>query len=207
MIIHCTSDLHGNIPYLPGGDLLIVAGDVLGFGMWAEAAMFASWLDSLESYKEKVVIAGNHDLCLACGRNPFKKAHYLNDSGVTLFGIKIWGSPITPEFMHWAFMRTRGEQIREIWDKIPDDTDILITHGPPAGILDQNEKGVHCGCLDLRDAVKRIRPKLHIFGHIHEQFGQVEDGSTTYVNCSYVDEHYRPRGQYQSIDYFHWGAL
>ena len=105
--------------------------------------------------------------------------------------LKFWGSPITPWFFNWAFNRHRGEPIRRHWDKVPGDTDILITHGPPAGILDRNCAGEHTGCEDLRLAVERIKPRLHVFGHIHEAYGVEERGGTLFVNACQLDERYR----------------
>jgi Icc-related predicted phosphoesterase len=198
--IHAISDLHGQIPYLPGGDLLIVAGDLTMSGEKWETKMFASWLDNLSNYQEKVVIGGNHDRYLTHKNNPFKKAHYLLNSSITLFGYKIWGSPYTPSFGNWFFMKNRGQQMKEIWDQIPEDTDILVTHGPPYGILDQNRNDIPCGCEELRRAVDRIRPKYHVFGHIHEEYGQTEKNGTTFINCSYMDQDYEPRGTYAEVE-------
>jgi len=105
--------------------------------------------------------------------------------------LKFWGSPITPWFFNWAFNRHRGAPIRRHWDKIPGDTEILITHGPPAGILDRNSAGEPTGCEDLRLTVDRIKPRLHIFGHIHEAYGVEEHDGTIFVNACQLDERYR----------------
>lgn len=199
-IIHCISDLHGEIPDLPGGDLLIVAGDLSLAGTKFETKMFASWIDNLSCYKEKVVIAGNHDDYLTLGNIPFKKAHYLYNSGVNLFGFNIWGSPYTPTYHKWYFMKNRGAEIKKVWDQIPEDTDILVTHGPPYGILDQNRNDIPCGCEELKKAVDRIKPKYHIFGHMHEEYGKIEKDGTVFINCSYMDEDYEPRGTFQTVE-------
>ena len=115
--------------------------------------------------------------------------HYLDDSGCEIEGIRFWGSPITPEFCNWAFMR-EPRDIGRHWDAIPDDTDVLITHGPPHGILDQCPDSV--GCEQLLEAVKRVGPKVHAFGHIHEGHGILEKDGTTFVNASIMDGRYRP---------------
>lgn len=189
MIIHCISDLHGQLPKLPGGDLLIVCGDLTYSGKKGEMIMFGRWLDSLP-YEEIVVIAGNHDHYLSLGNNPFERAHYLMNSGINLFGINIWGSPFTLMYMNWYFMKNPGKEMKDIWDQIPENTDILVTHGPPYGVLDKNYDDEHCGCIELLHAVERIKPKIHVFGHIHQGLEAVKKENTVFVNCAYVDENY-----------------
>lgn len=125
---------------------------------------------------------------------------YLLDDSDTIDELKIWGSPWTPEFYDWHFMKKRGEELREVWRKIPEDTDILVTHGPPFGILDKNAMGEPCGCEELAKAVERIKPKLHVFGHIHGGYGRMErtwaDGSKTiFVNAAHMDEDYEPENE------------
>jgi Icc-related predicted phosphoesterase len=115
----------------------------------------------------------------------------LNDSGVEIEGMTVWGSPITPFFFDWAFNRHRGAHIRRHWDLIPAGVDILVTHGPPYGILDRTARGQCVGCEELLPVVERLRPRLHVFGHIHEAYGQVEVKGTRFVNASVLDLHYR----------------
>ena len=123
-------------------------------------------------------------------------AKYLNDSGVEIEGIKIWGSPIQPSFNDWAFNRDRGEDIKKHWDKIPSDTDVLITHGPPMGILDKTARGEAVGCRDLFNKVKKINPRVHAFGHIHEAYGMIKKSlarkrkQTVFINASNVNLNY-----------------
>jgi Icc-related predicted phosphoesterase len=116
---------------------------------------------------------------------------YLNDSRCEINGIKIYGYPITPEFMDWAFNRKTGKEISQHWNKIPAETDILITHGPPFGILDTNRNEYRTGCEDLLETVNKIQPKYHLFGHIHEAYGMVQNEKTTFINASILDERYR----------------
>lgn len=116
---------------------------------------------------------------------------YLCDTGITIEGINIWGSPITPTFFNWAFNRDRGSNIAKYWDKIPQNTDILITHGPPSGILDRTISGSNAGCGDLLKKIELIKPKYHLFGHIHEAYGVYETAHTTFINGSILDEDYR----------------
>jgi len=108
--------------------------------------------------------------------------------------LKIWGSPYTPTFQSWYFMRNRGLDIKKHWDLIPSDIDILVTHGPPYGMFDETIEEIRVGCEDLRLAVQeRIKPRIHCFGHIHECGNSTAKiNGITYVNCSYVDERYLP---------------
>jgi Icc-related predicted phosphoesterase len=195
MLIDCVSDLHGYQPELSGGDILIIAGDLTARDTRDEYTRFISWLNKLP-YRCKIVIAGNHDGLIEKGTVTIgnDQIHYLCDSGYVFEGIKIWGSPYTPTFLNWYFMRNRGEDIRKHWDLIPSDIDILVTHGPPYGIFDETEDEIRVGCEDLRKAVQeRVKPRIHCFGHIHECGGSISElDGITYANCSYVDERYRP---------------
>ena len=198
MKIDCISDLHGYTPALSGGDLLLIAGDLTARDTTEGYEKLIQWLITVP-YKHKVLIAGNHDGLVEAKAvslsRPEDNIHYLCDSEITIEGLNIWGSPYTPTFMSWHFMRNRGPDIKKHWDLIPSGIDILITHGPPYGIFDANLAGVHVGCQDLLQAVQeRIKPKFHIFGHIHEEAGNMKTiGPTTFVNCSLVDVHYRLR--------------
>lgn len=194
MIIDCISDLHGHYPKLDGGSLLIVAGDLTARDTDKQVDEFGEWL-AKQKYDLKVFIGGNHDGFLQKNFAPIESLDivYLCDSGITYKDFKIWGSPWTPTFHNWHFMKDRGEDIRAKWDLIPNNIDILVTHGPPYGILDKNIRGEHCGCEELREAAFRISPKLHMFGHIHEQGGKtLNTGITTYVNASIMNEKYQP---------------
>ncbi len=198
MIIDCISDLHGDYPKLDGGDLLIIAGDLVAYGKESEYKEFNSWLCK-QCYSKVVIIGGNQDRHLQKIRPDqryFSAGVYLCDSGTEFAGIKIWGSPWTPTFYNWHFMLDRGAQIKEKWDLIPDDTDILITHGPPYGRLDETVKGDHVGCENLWGALRRVQPRLHVFGHIHEGHGRLDlkgiDHDVTLVNCSIMNERYEP---------------
>jgi len=176
--------------------MIIHAGDISNKGAVGEVEDFLDWYKSL-NFKYKIFIAGNHDFFLERASQyeiesmiP-KELIYLNDSGTTIEGIKIWGSPVQPWFYDWAFNRKRGEEIRKHWDLIPQNNDILITHGPPHNILDNTISGEHAGCEDLLETVKNIKPKIHVFGHIHEDYGMKEVANTTYINASVLDIRYR----------------
>jgi len=126
-----------------------------------------------------------------------KRAHYLENSGVTINGLNFWGSPITPNFFeqYWAFNRTRGEKIYKYWDMIPQITDVLITHGPPYGIMDTVLDGQKVGCEELGVKINYDLPKLklHVFGHIHDGYGKIKLDNKTFVNASTCTEKYVPK--------------
>ena len=201
--------MHGKLN-IPDGDVLIHAGDWGGSGSWREWVSFLAWLETLP-HKHKVIIAGNHDEhCEAFPESAKevipKGVHYLNESGVTIEGVTFWGSPWTPQFFNWSFMYDRAEG-EQRWAKIPDKVDVLITHGPPAGILDtvmRFNKGEYepesTGCLDLYHRVLKVQPKVHVFGHIHEGYGQLTKGGTVFVNASSCTEHYKPINPPQVVE-------
>ncbi len=195
--IVCLSDTHNRLDELdvPDGDVLVHAGDFSKRGAAEEVRSFVDALVTLP-HEDKVVIAGNHDfLCEedpAAARELLRDVHYLLDSGVTLRGLRFWGSPWQPEFFDWAFNLPRGAALAAMWALIPDETDVLVTHGPPRGILDRTVTGVAVGCDDLLAALARVRPRLHVFGHIHEAYGKLERDGTTFVNASNCDVRYRP---------------
>jgi len=180
---------------VPNGDVLIHAGDITGRGDPKVVRDFNAFLGELP-HRHKIVIAGNHDFCFERDPEPTEKlltsCTYLRDSAVTVEGLKVYGSPWQPWFFDWAFNLQRGEEIRAKWDLIPDDTDILVTHGPPHGILDRTMRGKDVGCRDLREAIERVRPRVHVFGHIHEGYGRYDDGQTLFMNASSCDFSYRP---------------
>lgn len=200
MKIIATADTHGLHDHveLPAADVLIVAGDICPMGEMQDVYVFGQWLRRLP-HTHKIVIAGNHDrpfqenqmeaINALIGNDP--TIHYLQDSAITVDGIKFYGSPWTPTFYNWHFMANRGEELQEKWSKIPEDVDVLITHGPPAGILDI-VSGVPQGCADLLDQIKVIRPKFNIFGHIHEGYGERLISGVTFINASLCDVRYRP---------------
>jgi len=192
------SDTHGQHQYvqLPKGDVLIHAGDISKRGTELEIKEFLDWFKELD-FEHKIFIAGNHDFyfeksdTLQIKKLLPKNVIYLQDKSVKIGNVKIWGSPITPWFYNWAFNRNRGEEIRQYWNQIPIDTDIIITHGPALSILDKTIYGQLVGCADLLEIVQEIRPKFHICGHIHEAYGTLKMDETTFINCSVLDVKYR----------------
>jgi Icc-related predicted phosphoesterase len=201
MKLVCISDthsLHDRIPAIPDGDVLIHAGDCLGQGTVDNVEAFNHWLGGLP-HRHKIVIAGNHDWAFqetpALARAALTNAIYLEDSAVEIEGVRFWGSPWTPTFLDWAFMLDRGEPLAEKWRRIPENTDVLITHGPPMGIGDEVRFGgtaQNVGCADLLRRLSALSLKAHVFGHIHEGYGVYELGGVRLVNASSCTERYQP---------------
>ena len=193
VLISDTHSQHRQVS-VPDGDILIHAGDITDHGELEVVRDFNDWLGGLP-HPHKLVIAGNHDFCFerlpAESAALLTNATYLLDSGVKVAGLAIYGSPWQPWFYDWAFNLQRGPEIRAKWDLIPANTDVLITHGPPAGHGDLTLQGDRAGCVDLLDALGRVRPKVHVFGHIHEGYGQTTVGPTLCVNASTCDAEYR----------------
>lgn len=199
MRIVCISDthnIHNEMLYpVPNGDILLVAGDITNVGALDDVSSFNFWLKGCK-HKYKVVIAGNHDWCFQRNKEQAKSrltnAIYLEDSFVEIEGMKIYGSPWQPEFFQWAFNLPRGKELAEKWAKIPNDTDILVTHGPPAGILDMTKEGNRTGCADLLKRIQKVKPCLSVFGHIHEAYGVRVSKNTTFINASTCTRSYSP---------------
>ena len=205
MRVVALSDTHGwhHKVIVPDGDMVIFAGDAMTSGYkFGEYKDFAEWFSNLP-HKYKIVIGGNHDRVLESSEriclNYFKEdVIYLKDSGAEVAGKLFWGSPYQPEFCNWAFNVQRGAEIKKHWDLIHPDTDVLITHGPPMGILDQTIgwESQHVGCEELKKAVQDINPLHHIFGHIHAGYGMDIDHTvpsrTIFRNVSICDEAYIP---------------
>ena len=177
--------------------ILVHSGDISYRGRKWEVEEFAQWYSSLP-FKNKIMIAGNHDFLFeespAVADEILEKEGpgiiYLNDSGVELEGLKFWGSPVTPWFHNWAFNRI-DDKIKEHWDLIPNDTNVLITHGPPYLTLDATKSGLRVGCPRLSNKIKDLTDlKVHVFGHIHEASGIAEKEGVTYVNASTLDLYY-----------------
>lgn len=206
MRIACISDLHGCFPKIPECDVLVLAGDycphTYGALEWMNK-QFAPWIENLSKRCKIVGIAGNHDFPFEADADKIKPMAwtYLQDSGCEIDGVKFWGTPYTPRFFDWAF-NADEPFLTETWAKIPGDTDVLITHGPPAGIGDFSDFGKeHCGSQSLFCKVMEVRPILHVFGHIHSCYGNWNlthddgndgDWSTEFMNVSHVNDRYIP---------------
>jgi Icc-related predicted phosphoesterase len=212
MKITFISDTHtrqGQIPYtdLPGGDLLIHAGDIMNSGYNKNDILdFLHWYDSIPGYDKKVFIAGNHDRMFENHPEEVKEILkqytniiYLQDDAYEIYdletdkSIKLYGSPWQPEFYSWAFNLQRNSlQLSGKWEAIPDDTDILITHGPAWGSVDTvaGRPWDNLGCELLAERIQRFRPKIHVCGHIHSGYGIETIDNIHYINASVLDERY-----------------
>ncbi len=200
MRIVCISDLHGKIERvtLPEGDLLLIAGDMTNTGTIVEYAQFNHHLEKIAPrYKHGVLlIEGNHDWLGErqpdLARSILSNVTLLRHESATIDRVTFFGSPYTPEFCDWSFNVPRGAPIRAKWDQIPA-CDVLVTHGPPYSVLDDaSAYNAGLGCHDLLAAVKRLKPRLHVFGHIHGGAGTKTIDGTIFVNAAICDEYYYP---------------
>ena len=177
---------------IPDGDVLVHAGDLCNHGTRGEVKQFITWLGELP-HAHKIFIAGNHDWPFYKHRKYahhwLKHGTYLESESTIVDGLKFYGTPWQPEFCNWAFNLPRGKALAAVWANIPDDTDILLTHTPPFGILDSDER---FGCHDLTERVKQLQLKLHVFGHVHTGHGTLKLDQTTYVNACICNQDYEP---------------
>lgn len=200
---------------LPGGDILIHAGDISSMGYQHEIREFCKWFNGLDNYTNKIFIAGNHDWGFKDSPTKTKeildfydKVTYLEDN-LHMIGenyedmIKVWGSPWQPEFYNWAFNLPRnGEELKEKWDMIPMNTDILITHGPAWGFLDKVVGNyLNLGCELLAERINVVKPKIHVCGHIHSGRGLTYNDGVLYINASVLGERYNYDYQPITIDF------
>jgi Icc-related predicted phosphoesterase len=203
--IVCISDLHEHLVDIPACDLLLIAGDV-SFAFKGDvdakqaflAGEFKAWLEQVPA-DEIVLVAGNHDQSIeAWGVPNGLRCHYLQDQGIELFGLKLWGTPWQPWFYDWAFNAPRrdGEVfLASKFDLIPADTDIVIGHGPPRGYGDRTPRHAghaHVGSTAMTETLERVQPRLTVCGHIHSAYGRYRLGDTEIINASLVDNDYRP---------------
>jgi Icc-related predicted phosphoesterase len=212
MRIACVSDVHcrfRQIP-IPPCDVLVVAGDITWRGEIPVLNDFAEWCSGLlrdKTVRRSIVaVAGNHDVCfdprwLETSEAMVETARciladagvvYLEDSWAEIDGLVFYGSPWTRRFGRWCFATESDEDERRRWSTMPDRIDVLVTHSPPAGILDWNDsRDARCGSRVLRDLVLRAAPKLHVFGHLHPGRGVATTGATTFVNAASMDKDFK----------------
>lgn len=197
---------HLNYPIeIPDGDILIHCGDATYIGDKYQLLLFNEWFSSLP-HKYKIFCPGNHDIGFDYDLAPkyidpqevlSSNIIYLQDSGCTIEHnnqkLKIHASPRTPMFFNWAFMH-HGNEIQKYWDMIPENLDVLVTHGPPYGILDKTLEGKNVGCPFLLEEVKKKKPKIHAFGHVHEGYG-IQKEETTFINAAICNRDYFPENK------------
>jgi Icc-related predicted phosphoesterase len=200
------SDTHGTRPDLPDGDVLIHAGDCSLRGSEPEIARFGDWLEGLP-HRIKLFVPGNHDWLFEVDR---KQAEALIPDDVTTLidesfevdGLRVYGSPRTPRFGHWAFMYDQKNE-DAVWAPVPEKLHVLVTHGPAFTVLDQTASGKNVGCFGLAKRLEEVRPRFHVFGHIHEDGGR--EATETYgkaFNVAWLDDRYnaRPGGLVRTFD-------
>jgi Icc-related predicted phosphoesterase len=204
MKIVAVSDLHGVLPEVPACDLLLLAGDItpvenhkLDFqARWLDGE-FRAWLERVPARKV-IGVAGNHDFIfqrMPEAVPPGLPWTYLQDELTEWEGLKIYGSPWQPWFYDWAFNLYEPD-LKPKWDLIPAGTDVLVLHGPPYGYGDGVPEGSgavrRCGSPSLTERIKEVRPKLVVYGHIHEGRGEWRLGPTVLANVTLADVSYRP---------------
>ena len=185
-ILHI-SDTHGKhnlLKNLPKADIIIHSGDTSFSGSDNEILDFLNWFCDLD-YQHKIFVAGNHDDCLYGEQIEGlpDNCYYLCNSGVEIEGVRFWGVPL---FMGDTLKENRTEQIMA---QIPENTNVLISHSPPYGILDFDDN-IYYGCSDLLKTVERVNPHYHLFGHIHAAYGIKKIGQTTFVNSAIMNGMY-----------------
>lgn len=172
---------------VPDGDVFVHAGDLCRGGDLDELREAAAWIAGLP-HAHKVIVAGNHDWAFvhepAAALAALAGMTYLQDAEATIGGLRFYGSPWQPAFHDWAFNLPRGPALAAVWAKIPPGLDVLITHSPPAGFGDRSPVGGRAGCADLRARLAAVRPRLHLFGHIHQDGGVWEHDGTVHANVT-----------------------
>jgi Icc-related predicted phosphoesterase len=217
MKIVAISDTHNEYSKLiiPECDILISAGDYSSRGYDHEVRNFHKWLD-LQPAKHIISVQGNHELGVEIDYQNAKtiaveqcpRVRFIDEGPIEIEGINFWCSAITPFFCDWAWNR-HPEDIQKHWDMIPEDTNILITHGPPYGILDQTTyvdgtiRPDHLGCPKLMERIKTLKDlDLHFYGHIHYPGGRsVNAFGTSFYNCAVCDELYTPTNGITVVEY------
>ena len=186
LILHLsdTHSKHHELRNLPPADIIIHSGDISFAGSENEVMDFIEWFGALP-YKYKLFIAGNHDDCLfgATLDGLPQNCFYLCNSSVTIQGVKFYGLPM---FMADAMSGDYDTNIQ----KIPFDTNVLITHQPPYSVLD-NSANINYGDPNLLHKVLQTKPKYHLFGHIHKAYGIEKSEHTTFVNAAMLSEDYQ----------------
>jgi len=172
-------------------DIVIHAGDFTKRGSKEECLRFLDWYAG-RAARHKLLVAGNHDFWAESDPEAFREAcrvrdiRWLQQQLVEVDGLRIWGSAFTPWFHGMAFNRRSGSDIASAWAEVPGELDVLVTHGPPKGVLDHTFLGIRVGCESLMTVIRQRPPRLHVFGHIHESRGetQIPGVTTRFVNAS-----------------------
>ncbi|MDT0293427.1 metallophosphatase domain-containing protein [Mesonia ostreae] len=192
MKLVCIADTHTREKrlHIPFGNVLIHAGDFSETGTLRETKAFLTWFTS-HNHHHKILVPGNHDFFLHKENlekltTYLKDVHLLINTSVIIEGYHFWGSPNTSLGKPWAFGLEPSE-IEQHWKQIPRQANVIITHNPPYDILDHT-KNHRVGCPYLKKEVQEIQPKYHIFGHAHDNYGNIKLGKTTYINATSFDD-------------------
>jgi len=196
VVISDTHNKHKLLKNLPEADIIIHCGDMTSMGYEHEIINFMKWYSNLNQYNHKIIIAGNHDWLFeteglyARSLVP-ENVIYLEDSGIDISGLYFYGSPVSEPFNNWAFNRPK-EKLAQHWKAIPDNTDVLITHSPAYLVMDYvPHDWKHHGSPSLyKEIVERIKPLIHITGHIHEGRGTKMIQNILFVNATNLNEDY-----------------
>jgi len=227
MKIVSISDTHGrwNKVKIPKCDLLISAGDYSFRGEKHMVNDFHKWLNKQDA-THIISVQGNHEewveknfqLAKDIAQKVCPRIHFIDEGLVEIDGIKIWCSAITPWFYSWAWNRRRtieeantfgGPWIKDHWGKIPLDTDILVTHGPAYGILDEvilpngdsSDPPRNVGCEELLSVIQSVKPAIHICGHVHSGYGEKHIDGVSFFNSAICDEKYYPSNAPHVIEF------
>ena len=207
MKIACISDthtLHRRMKFrVPEADVLVHAGDMTNIGRPDELKLFAGWMAE-QPHNYKLAICGNHERMVS-GNTSYVEDLFadfgiqlIHNKTVEIAGIKFYGEPRTPEFFDWGWMYKRGSEAAAIWSQMPDDTDVLVCHGPPLGYVDMcpdwadRTALVHVGCKEQMDRLHQVKPKYVICGHIHESYGFTKYSYGYVINASICTNRYKP---------------
>lgn len=215
------SDTHGKHESLavPDGDVLCHTGDFTHGGTEAEARAFLDWFGALP-HAAKIFIAGNHDRFEDAVDDELLNTwlpggvSYLRDGGVIASGLTFWGVPWIPlsaRFIGMSFLKDPGADMAERWALVPPETNIILAHSPPYGILDRSlarsSRGQRGGCRDMAERLDVVSARVVAFGHIHDSYGSVDDGRRLYLNTSIVDKLLRPRRAARVVDWHSAGDV
>ena len=221
----CLADTHGSFnlikpEWIFPSDFLLIAGDITNYGQQSQVEACVNWALDFPT-QHRIIIAGNHDLSLdkeryeSFTRKPENTdidetrklldtsgITYLNHQAITIDGIHFFGSPYSMEFGQWAFP-ILSDQCDHFWDDVPLNTDVFLTHGPPYGILDLSQYSQQkTGCPSLLNKINQIKPKLSVFGHLHEAYGYFKTKDTLFINCSLMNMKYQMVNPIVYVDYY-----
>lgn len=210
MLVTFLSDSHGNHPTIEPCDVVVHCGDTTVGGYFYELKKFINWYSKIPA-PYKIFIAGNHDFVCEDETELVKETAaenniiYLQDSGVVIKGYKFYGTPWTRGAGVWAFHLEDGETTH--WNKIHENTDVLITHGPPYGLGDlvskpRPDEDPHVGSPELLLKTRQLQPLVHATGHVHEGYGVYtqKDIDTITINCAHVNKYHSGTNKPITVD-------